>query len=63
MARTPLVKMYHKETKISIDVSLNACSGLAQIDSINIMKTMYPELKYLIMVLKVMLKIRNLSET
>ena len=27
-ARTPLVKMHHKETNLSIDISLNVCSGL-----------------------------------
>ena len=55
--------MIHRETGFSIDISLNTLTGLQQIQEVRKMTKRFSEFKFIIFVLKVMLKIRYLSET
>lgn len=52
-AKVPIVKLTEKENNLNFDISFNKLDGIKQLEEIRKAITTYPELKYLIMVLKV----------
>ncbi|CAD8138351.1 unnamed protein product [Paramecium octaurelia] len=62
-AKVPIIKFFEVETSYQFDISFNQMDGIRQIDEIQKAFTIYPEFKYLIMILKCMLKQRELNET
>lgn len=58
-AKVPIVKLTEKENNLNFDISFNKLDGIKQLEEISIATTTYPELKYLIMVLKVDIKKKN----
>ncbi|CAK85020.1 unnamed protein product (macronuclear) [Paramecium tetraurelia] len=62
-AKVPIIKFFEVESQYQFDISFNQMDGLKQIDEIRKAFTIYPEFKYLIMILKCMLKQRELNET
>ena len=62
-AKVPLVKLVEKTTKINFDISFNKLDGVKQIKIVESALKSYPEMRYLIVVLKCMLRQRDLHET
>ena len=62
-AKVPLIKLVEKSTGINFDISFNKLDGVKQIKIVEEAYELYPEMKYLIVVLKVMLRQRDLHET
>jgi len=62
-SKVPLIKLTKKEGNIQFDISVNKEDGIKQLNEVKKMGEYYPEFKYLFMVLKCMLKVRNLAET
>ena len=62
-SKVPLIKLTKKEGNIQFDISVNKEDGIKQLAEVKKMGEYYPEFKYLFMVLKCMLKVRNLAET
>lgn len=62
-ARVPLVKLKMKDSGIEVDISIDSTGGLKQVQYIDKVLKLYPEFKYLYLVFKCFLKIRDLSET
>lgn len=61
-AKVPLIKVVERATQIHFDISFNAFDGLKQIPVTQRALEVYPEMKYLIFVLKAMLKQLDLNE-
>lgn len=61
-AKVPLIKVVERSTQINFDISFNAFDGLKQIAATQSSLEIYPEMKYLILVLKAVLKQRDLNE-
>ncbi|CAK56404.1 unnamed protein product (macronuclear) [Paramecium tetraurelia] len=62
-AKVPIIKFFEIESSYQFDISFNQMDGIRQIDEIQKAFTIYPEFKYLIMILKCILKQRDLNET
>jgi non-canonical poly(A) RNA polymerase PAPD5/7 len=62
-ALTPIIKMKHRETGFSIDISLNHIDGIKQVKEVEKMKIKYPEFKFIVFVMKTFLKLKGYSET
>ena len=62
-AKVPLIKLVEKSTKLNFDISFNKLDGVKQIKEIQKGLEYYPELKHLMMILKLFLKQRDLNET
>mgnify|MGYP000941525270 CR=1 FL=1 len=62
-AKVPLIKLVEKSTQINFDISFNKLDGVKQIKIVESAFELYPEMRYLIIVLKVMLRQRDLHET
>lgn len=62
-ARVPIIKMKDRETGIMLDISFNIENGLEGVNVIKSYLAKYPQLKYLITVLKYFLKQRGLNDT
>lgn len=55
-AKVPLVKFKEKSSNIWFDISFNSKDGIRQITELQKAFGVYPELKYLIMIMKCILK-------
>lgn len=62
-SKVPLIKFIKTDGWIQFDVSVNKADGIKQLTEVKKMIDCFPEFRYLAMVLKCMLKIRNLGET
>lgn len=62
-AKVPLIKFVEKSTQISFDISFNKEDGVKQLKEVEKGLKIYPEMKYLIYILKCMLRQRELHET
>lgn len=62
-AKVPLIKLVEKATQINFDISFNQLDGIKQIKIVEKSLEIYPEIKYLVIVLKCMLRQRDLHET
>lgn len=62
-AKVSLVKGFDQKTKIDFDICLNETDGIRGSKIINNFKKEFPELKYLVIVLKVLLSVHNLNKT
>ena len=61
-AKVPIIKCIHKETKIHIDISLFKKNGSLAVEEVESIVKIYPEIKPLILVIKYMLRQRDLNE-
>ena len=61
-AKVPIIKCIHKETKIHIDISLFKKNGALAVTEVEKIINIYPEIKPLILVIKYMLRQRDLNE-
>ena len=59
----PLIKFHTVDSDIQFDISVNKEDGIKQIIEVKRMLDNFPEFRYLAMVLKCTLKVRNLGET
>jgi non-canonical poly(A) RNA polymerase PAPD5/7 len=59
----PIVKLEDVETGLFMDISFNAVEGLHTIKLIQKFQIEFPELKFLVLVLKAFLKSRGLNQT
>jgi len=55
-AKVPLVKFKEKSSNIWFDISFNSKDGIRQITELQKAFKVYPELRYLIMIMKCILK-------
>eukprot|EP01016_Furgasonia_blochmanni_P029777 TRINITY_DN3118_c0_g1_i17.p1 TRINITY_DN3118_c0_g1~~TRINITY_DN3118_c0_g1_i17.p1 ORF type:complete len:243 (-),score=57.96 TRINITY_DN3118_c0_g1_i17:104-832(-) len=62
-AKVPIVKIRDIEYDINFDISFNKMDGLYQIDAVQKALQVYPAMKYIILILKLVLRQRELSET
>ncbi|CAI2371144.1 unnamed protein product [Moneuplotes crassus] len=62
-AKVPLVKLTDKESRLSVDISFSRGNGVAALSFIKKYQLIYPELKYLLLIIKAFLKTRDLNET
>ena len=62
-AKVPLVKVVESSTGINFDISFNKLDGINQVKEIQKAMDYYPELRYLVFVIKCFLKQRDLNET
>ncbi|XP_034472209.1 non-canonical poly(A) RNA polymerase protein Trf4-1-like [Drosophila innubila] len=62
MAQVPIVKFTDCETKIKVDISFNMQNGVQSAELIKFLKSEYPELGKLVMILKQFLQQRGLNE-
>ena len=62
-ARVPIIKIIHKVTKTPVDISFNCTKGLEGVRFVRDYLERYPEVKYLVFVLKHFLKQKDLCET
>lgn len=62
-ARVPIIKMKDRETGIMLDISFNIENGLEGVNVVKSYLSKYPQLKYLITVIKYFLKQRGLNDT
>lgn len=62
-ARVPLIKMRDKRTQLCLDISFNIEDGITGVGVVKEYLGKYPEVKYLVCVLKYFLKQRALNET
>lgn len=61
-AKVPIIKVIESKG-IQLDISFNVMDGVQQVKEAKKALETYPEMKYLIMVLKIMFKQRELHET
>jgi non-canonical poly(A) RNA polymerase PAPD5/7 len=59
----PIVKLEDKETELFVDVSFGRANGVSALSFIKKFLLLYPELKYLLIIIKAFLKARDLNET
>ena len=62
-ARVPLVRLQDSKTKLFVDISFSRTNGVSAIKFIKKYLILYPELKYLLMIIKAFLKARDLNKT
>ncbi|KAL4464118.1 hypothetical protein ABPG74_006055 [Tetrahymena malaccensis] len=62
-AKVPIIKFVEKETQINFDISFNKEDGVKQLSEVKKGLELYPEMRYLIMVMKCVLRQRDLHET
>ncbi|KRX10728.1 hypothetical protein PPERSA_00498 [Pseudocohnilembus persalinus] len=62
-AKVPIIKFVETSTQINYDISFNKLDGVKQLDEVQKTLKVYPEMKYLIFILKCMLRQRDLHET
>ncbi|CAD8121914.1 unnamed protein product [Paramecium sonneborni] len=62
-AKVPIIKFVEVESQYHFDLSFNQLDGLKQIEELEKAFEIYPELKFLLMTLKCILKQRDLNET
>jgi len=62
-AKVPLVKIVERSTGLNFDISFNKMDGINQIQEIQRALDYYPEMRYLIILIKCFLKQRDLNET
>lgn len=62
-AKVPIVKIKDKSTGILVDISFNIDNGIEGINVVKDYISRYPEVKYLVFVMKYFLKQRGLNET
>ena len=62
-AKVPIIKVIEKSTGTHFDMSFNQIDGVNQIEEVQRALDFYPEMKYLIIVVKCFLKQRDLNET
>ena len=59
----PIIKFVEKGSQINYDVSFNKLDGVKQLTEVQRGLEIYPEMRYMIFVLKCMLRQRDLHET
>ncbi len=62
-AKVPLVKIVEHSTGINFDISFNKMDGVNQVKEIDKALEFYPEMKFIIIVIKCFLKQRDFNET
>lgn len=62
-AKVPLVKVVESSTGLNFDISFNKLDGINQVKDIQKALDYYPEMRYMILVIKCFLKQRDLNET
>jgi len=62
-AKVPLIKIVDKANSLNFDISFNKIDGVNQIREVEKGLKYYPEMKYLVLILKLLLKQRDLNET
>lgn len=62
-AKVRLIKFIDTKTKIELDMSFNQVNGLQNINEVDKALKIHPEIKYLVMVMKMFLKQRRMHET
>jgi len=62
-AKVPLIKVVDKDNNLNFDISFNKLDGVNQIKEVEKGLKHYPEMRHIILVLKCMLKQRDLNET
>jgi len=62
-AKVPLIKLVEKSTNLNFDISFNKLDGVKQLKELQKGLEYYPEMKYLLMIMKCFLKQRDLNET
>lgn len=62
-AKVPIVKLEDRDTGLFMDVSFSKANGVAALSFIKKYLILYPELKYLLIIIKAFLKSRDLNET
>lgn len=62
-AKVPIVKLEDKEAGLFVDISFSRANGVAALSFIKKYLILYPELKYLLIIVKAFLKTRDLNET
>ena len=63
MAKVPIVKLEDTESNLFMDISFNKCNGVAAVSFVQKYLLIYPEMKFLILLIKAFLKSRGLNET
>lgn len=59
----PIVKLQDGDTKLFADISFSKVNGVAALSFIKKFLILYPEIKYLLVIIKAFLKTRDLNET
>lgn len=62
-AKVPIVKLVEKQNNYNFDISFNKFDGIKQLKEADKAFDIYPEMKFLIIILKCMLRQRELHET
>ena len=62
-AKVPIVKLQDSETKLFTDISFSKVNGVSALSFIKKYLLLYPEIKYLLVIVKAFLKARELNET
>lgn len=62
-AKVPIIKFVESSTQYQFDITINKLDGVHQLQEVKKALKVYPEMKYLIILLKYALKIRELNET
>ncbi|EGR32991.1 hypothetical protein IMG5_064460 [Ichthyophthirius multifiliis] len=62
-AKVPLIKFVEKSTQTNFDISFNKEDGVKQLPEVQKCLQIYPEIKYLIFIMKCILRQRDLNET
>eukprot|EP01017_Pseudomicrothorax_dubius_P026989 TRINITY_DN3062_c0_g1_i1.p1 TRINITY_DN3062_c0_g1~~TRINITY_DN3062_c0_g1_i1.p1 ORF type:complete len:429 (-),score=125.89 TRINITY_DN3062_c0_g1_i1:138-1424(-) len=62
-AKVPIIKFVDKETQVQFDISFNKMDGVHHLVEVDRAMAAYPEMKYVIMVIKLLLRQRDLHET
>ena len=62
-AKVPLIKLVESKTGYNFDISFNKLDGVKQIKEINKALEYYPEMKYVLVLMKCFLRQRELNET
>lgn len=62
-AKVPIIKFVERETQINFDISFNKEDGVKQLSEVQKGLLIYPEMRYLLMVMKCTLRQRDLHET
>ncbi len=63
LAKVPIVKLEDTDSNLFMDISFNKSNGVAAVNFIKKFMVIYPEMKFLLLVLKAFLKSRGLNET
>lgn len=62
-AKVPIIKFIEISTQFHFDLSFNKMDGLKQITELQKAFDLYPEMKYMIVIIKCILRQRDLHET